>query len=198
MDIKNVSYSTVLSHVFPGIVLELQMLLALALFSPTPILAKISTFIQTNLSTFLSFGILFLVLATILGFILDGIHHFIFRKREAKIDGIYRYMTSIERLEIARSTLDEDLWYPYEAYANIAIAMLPGIGLLPYWMLLHHFGLVFISVTWVIYNAVCAVMWHEAIATLEQYKDVERELIEAFKCPTPKDTDAQASNKLGQ
>jgi len=185
MDIKNISYSTIQSHVFPGIVLELQLLLALVLFSPVPVVAKLSAFMQANVSTFLAFGILFLVFATILGFILDGIHHFVFRKREKKIYGIYKYMTSMERLEIARSTLDEDLWYPYEAYANIAIAMLPGIALVPYWMWLHAFVMGVIGGTWVVYVVVLAIMWHEAIATLEQYKEVEKELLEAFKSPRP-------------
>ncbi len=181
MDIKNISYSTILSHVFPGIVMELQILLALALFSPVPVVTKLSAFMQANVSTFVAFGILFLVLATIFGFILDGIHHFVFRKREATVDGIYRYMTSLERLEIAQSTLEEDLWYPYEAYANIAIAMLPGVYLLPYWMWAHAFGPWFIGVTWIVYVVVLAIMWHEALATLEQYKEVEKELVKAFE-----------------
>ena len=181
MEIKDVSYSTVLSHVFPGVVLELQILLAFSLFSPIPMLSKLAAFVQANVSSLLSFGILFFVLATILGFVLDGMHHFFLRNLEQDIFGVYKYLNSLERLEIARSELDEDLWYPYEAYANIAIAMIPGLGLLPYWMQIHHFNIVFIVVTMVIYTAVCAIMWHEAIVTLKLYKEVEKEVIKAFQ-----------------
>jgi len=185
MDIKNISYSTVLSHAFPGILLELQIFLAVGLFSPVDILAKISSFVQANVSNLLSCAILFFVLATILGFILDGIHHYIFRKQEEKVYGIYRYMTSLERLEIVRSLLDDDLWYPYEAYANIWIAMMPGVVLLPYWMLIHNFGLALVVVIMAIYLIVFAIMRHEAVSTLEEYKEVENELIKAFQCSRP-------------
>jgi fumarate reductase subunit D len=183
MDIKNISYSTVLSHVFPGILLELQIFLAIGLFSPIDFLAKIIGFIQTNISNLISFGLLFFVLATILGFILDGIHHFIFRNRESQLYDIYEYINSGERLEIMKSLLDDDYWYPYEAYANIGIAMLPAMMLLPYWMLIRSFHWAFIVITMTIYLAVCAIMWYEAIQTLEIYKGVERALIKAFKSP---------------
>ena len=187
MEIKDVSYSTVLSHVFPGVVLELQILLAFSLFSPIPMLSKIAVFVQANVTSLLSFGILFFVMATILGFILDGMHHFFLRNLEQDIFGVYKYLNSLEKLEIARSELDADLWYPYEAYANIAIAMIPGLGLLPYWMHIHHFHIVFNGVSMAIYTAVCAIMWHEAVATLKSYKEVEKEVIKAFRGNPPDD-----------
>lgn len=181
MDLNNISYNTILSHVFPGVLLELQIFLAASLFSPVDITAKATAFVQANLSTLLSFGILFFVVATILGFILDGIHHFIFHKQERTTLDIYKYLTSQERLEIAGSVLDDDLWYPYEAYANIWIALMPGLILLPYWMHAHKFSVIFIVVTMTIYIVVFAIMFCEAIRTLKWYKEVQNELIKAFQ-----------------
>lgn len=180
MDIKNVSYNMVLSHTFPGILLEMEIFLTFQLFSPANIIHKVSVFAQSNISNLLSSIALFAVFATILGFMLDGIHHFIFRKQEDDTYGIYSYITTLERMQIARGFLDDDLWYPYEAYANIWIAMMPGLILLPYWMFSLDFHLAFITCIMTVYIVVFDIMRREALSTLEMYKNVEVELMKAF------------------
>ena len=185
MNIKNVSYNMILSHTFPGILLECEILLAFQLFSPSNIINKVSAFAQANVSNIVFFFALFFVLATIFGVILDGIHHLIFRKQENETYGIYKYITSLERMQIVRGLLDDDFWYPYEAYANIWISMTPGLILLPYWMVTLQFHLAFVAGIMAVYVAVFELMRREAISTLKMYKKTEIELIEAFKGTQP-------------
>ena len=174
------------SHTFPGILLEFEIFLAFQLFSPANIIHKVFDFAQANISNLVSSIALFFVFATILGFMLDGIHHYIFRKKEDDTNKIYEYINSLERMQIARSLLDDDLWYPYEAFANIWIAMMPGLILLPYWMLSLHFHLAFVISIMAVYVVVFEIMRREAITTLDTYKEVEVDLIKAFKAKAPK------------
>ena len=96
MDIKNISYNFILSHTFPGVLIELEILLAFHLYSPASITEKVSTFAHGNVSNLVSVIAIFFVFATILGFILDGIHHHIFSKHEKTTNVIFRHINSIE------------------------------------------------------------------------------------------------------
>lgn len=182
------SYNFILSHTFPGILLELEIFLAFHLYSPVNITEKISFFANANVTNLVCFIAIFFVFATILGFIIDGIHHYIFSKYEEETNGIFKYINTIDKMQIVRALLDDDQWYPYEAFANIWIAMIPGILLIPSWMIIRNFHYAFIICFMVIYLTVFIIMRSEALKTLEIYKKVEIELITAF-------TDSGSSSK---
>ena len=136
----------------------------------------------TNLATMVSLLSALFVIATILGFLLDGIHHFMFKKRESTLNNeMYKYLTTAERMALVRHFLDDDYWYPYEAYANIFIAMLPGIIIIPCGLLRLQTNLIFTGVVYFLFIAILYIIFVEARDTLDQYKDVESNLIEGFK-----------------
>jgi len=186
--IKDMSYGLLLSHTFPGLLFGLEILLAFALFTKINIVNLLFS-IENNTSNLIAIFIAVFVSATLLGFILDGIHHFIFEDVYEKIvlkDNpynlkLFQVIKNAEQMHIYKHFLEDDLWYPYEAYANIGIAMLPGLILLPYWLYKLQIAAWFNAIVTVIYWAVFIIMIYEAKSTLQLFNEAEEKLIENFE-----------------
>ena len=189
--IKGMSYSLLLSHTFPGLLFGLQILLAFALFTKFNVITFLSLQ-ETNAINLVSFLTVTFVFSTLLGFIVDGVHHFIFEDFFDKIlkrgnsccnMKLFQFIKTTQQAQIYRVFLLDDYWYPYEAYANIGISMMPGLILLPY--LLYHlqittwFNITMTFVYWLTFF----IMSYEAIITLQLFREAEDKLIENFeKC----------------
>lgn len=177
--LKDMSYGLLLSHTFPGILLELEILVAFELFTPLNILGRIFN-IENNITNLISLLIVAFVSATIFGFILDGIHHCLFRKLEGSDCKIYEVITKTEQMQIYKHFVEDDLWYPYEAYANIAIAMSPGILLLPYGLYKLSISTWFNIALCIVYVVVFCIVIYEARSTLKLCGQVEDALYKNF------------------
>lgn len=148
-DLKDM-YKFLLSHTFPGLLLGIQVILSLLLFTDLTILSYLQK--AWNSSTLL-LVILGYAFSTLLGFIVDGIHHLFledsmgftnfmklrvdaetpsFKEESAYARKKFEAIADSDSMEVYKHFLDDDLWYPYEAYANIGIAMMPGLFLLIY------------------------------------------------------------------
>lgn len=129
-------------------------------------------------------GILIIVFifSTVIGVILDGVHHFVFSKIEGYDYGyeIYKVIDNIDQFQMFKELVDNDYWYYYEYYANIVIAMFPGIFMLPYWFYLLGINMWFIVIFVVIYVIIFGIMIHQALSTLRKSSEVEEALIENF------------------
>jgi hypothetical protein len=150
--------------------------------------------------------IIIYALSTLIGFILDGMHHFFYEELNdikfpkdfltlnvPKPDEHYlkaatskhKAIINNEQLEIYRYFVDEDFWYPYEAYANISIAMAPGILLLAIWLtlnLLTHFSLIVLIgsiLIFFIYIFVFLIMIFEAKHTFVLMDNEEHQYLKA-------------------
>ncbi len=190
--IKGMSYSLLLSHTFPGLLFGLQILLAFALFTKFNII--IFLYSQgTNAINLVSFLIVTFVFSTLLGFIVDGIHHFFFedlpdiisKERESSCCNmkLFQFITTTQQAQIYRVFLLDDFWYPYEAYANVGISMIPGLILLPVWLSYLQISLWFNITITVVYLLIFIIMIYEAKNTLQVFREAESKLIENFeKC----------------
>jgi hypothetical protein len=83
-------------------------------------------------------------------------------------------------MHIYKHFLEHDFWYPYEAYANIAIAMLPGIVLLPFWLSDLNVSLWAIITLVIVSILVFCAMYYEAKTTHEFFKNAEKKIIQNF------------------
>lgn len=180
--VKDLSYGLLLSHTFPGLLFGLEILIAFQLFTNLDILTSILT-LQNNMTTLITIFIIAFVFSTLLGFMLDGIHHFIFEDLKDEPDypnNFFIACNSIEKMQLYKHFLEDDLWYPYEAYANIGIAMLPGIILLPYGLFRLGVNALFLIIISLLYFGILYVLFREANSTLDVFKSAEKEFIENF------------------
>lgn len=184
LKLKDMSYGLLLSHTFPGIFFGLEILTAFALFTPINLFKFIFS-IENSLINLLSVLIIVFVSATLLGFILDGIHHCLFRKWELTGSDedykIYRVISNMEQMQMYKHFAEDDFWYPYEAFANISIAMIPGILLLPYGLYRIGIDLWFNITICVIYMIIFIIVLYEAKSTLDMFIKVEDALAQNFK-----------------
>lgn len=185
--IKDMSYGLLLSHTFPGLLLGSQIILAFALFTKINVIA-LSFSIEYKAANLIFIFILVFVSATLLGFILDGIHHFIFEDLYEKITKnsvynlkLFQVIRDMEQMQIYKHFLEDAFWYPYEAYANVGLAMLPGLILLPYWLYKLQIATWFNTILTVIYWFIFLIMLYEAKSTLRLFYEAEKELIENFE-----------------
>ena len=68
-------YRYLLSHTFPGLILGIEIILAIYWFSDLPVKACIETGFKQHASVIILIGY---AISTLMGFIVDGIHHFFF------------------------------------------------------------------------------------------------------------------------
>ena len=134
------------------------------------------------------------IVATLLGIVIDGLHHWIY-ERDWKDDyEIYKYVKNVQQMQIYMHFVEDDLWYYYEAYANTGIAMIPGFFLLGYWLIWHlqpHW--VFTAVILAVYLFLLAITFVEVAQTKREVEETEKSLVENFKSPAPsrKSSDAE-------
>jgi hypothetical protein len=188
MDIKlpELEYGYLISHTFPGLFLAFEIIICFSLFTPIDLFGIIYS-IDYKIINLIGLLISLYVISTILGIILDGIHHYIFEKWEDEGKSleecveIYEHIKSIEQLQIYRQTLDKDYWYYYECYANIAIAMIPGIMLFPYWFYKLSISILFIIVFLLFYIIIIVINIQQALSTLAIVNALDKALIKNFK-----------------
>jgi len=92
---------------------------------------------------------------------------------------IYKLVCNHEQLLIYKE-IDEDFWYYYEAFANTAIAMIPGIGLVPYYLYLLNTNFLVISVIIILYILIIIILIRQALDTLSIVTAIEKSLIANF------------------
>jgi hypothetical protein len=176
-------YSFLISHTFPGLLVLVEILL----FYQWCVNPSFWDFVQQNPPTEAGVIILLLILvyalSTLLGIILDGVHHFILEDflRKKTIDNKFTAIKDDLSMAVYRHFLEDDLWYPYESYANVSLAMVPGVGLFWHWLssILHlagwHFWLPLL-----LYVAVLVMTLCEAIYTYQRFLIDEEEFIRVY------------------
>jgi hypothetical protein len=92
---------------------------------------------------------------------------------------IYKLVCNHEQLLIYKE-IDEDFWYYYEAFANTAIAMIPGIGLLPYYLYQLNTPLWVVILIIILYTLIIIILIREALDTLSIVTAIEKSLIANF------------------
>jgi len=191
LKVRGFSYGLLLSHTFPGLLVEFEIAVGLHFFA-RPCLPNIMNLVsgKDNVPLLISALVLLFAFATLLGFVIDGLHHACFEDIPGRIssssrkqrkahdeEAIYRAMRSQEHLQLYIH-LEDELWYPYEAYGNIGIAL--GLGCLLLLCVLWS-GLLDSTTRfwWAVFTistilTVCT-LW-EAWVTLQQYNCSEEAL----------------------
>lgn len=179
-------YSFLLSHTFPGLLVLIEILLALQWFAKLDVL----TFLQKIWSTTQAGNIIILLIlayafSTLLGIILDGVHHFfledIWDIKQKEKDEKFKAISDSLRMDVYKHFLDDDLWYYYEAYANISFAMIPGGILFYYWLSsVKHFEGWYFWISILLYVFVFAMTFAEAIFTKRRFENDEEQFIDVY------------------
>jgi hypothetical protein len=179
-------YNFLLSHTFPGLLVLIEILLALQWFAKLEVLKflqKIWSTTQTGNTIILL--VLAYAFSTLLGIILDGVHHFfledIWDIRQQEKEEKFNAISDNLKMDVYKHFLDDDLWYYYEAYANISFAMFPGGFLLYYWLsYIMHFGGLYFWIPMLLYVLVFGITLIEAICTKWRYENDEEQFIDAY------------------
>ena len=177
--IKNYEYGHIISHTFPGLFLLFEIILAFKLVMPLDFLCYLRA-IRIE-STILLIIILF-VLSTLLGIILDASHHYIFRNYEKPIlaPEVYRHINSSEKLEIYRQVRDADNYYYYECYANMCLAMIPGILIFPIWFWELDLPFWLIIIFLLLYIGIILILFNQAKTAILEIEEIDMKLIQNF------------------
>ena len=128
--VKGMSYGLLLCDTFPGALLATEILLAFQFFTPINVFSqlKVMTTQWTSVSALFVLGF---VVSTLCGFVVDGIHHFLPRLRRLEDESdnsMYKTISTYQKqLLIYKYLIEFDLRQPAWAYANIGIAMIPGL-----------------------------------------------------------------------
>ncbi|MDE1921645.1 MAG: hypothetical protein KGJ09_04345 [Candidatus Omnitrophica bacterium] len=197
-DLKEM-YSYLLSHTFPGLLFLVEILM----FLRSTIRADIIHLLLNK--DYLVILILFgYAVSTLLGTMLDGVQHCFF---DCFIDPIVeakdgdKYDMCAERkfkvlfsqdksMEMYKHFVEDDFYYPYEAYANISVAMFFGLILLICVGLRGWVGF------WVglalLFYIILRSLTYEAICTYKMYHDEEKHFISIL--PTKEDSNPKENS----
>lgn len=188
-DLKEM-YSYLLSHTFPGLLFLSEILLFLQNAAPHEKIiidcSGITNLLQAHPVILVLVGYAF---STLLGTMLDGIQHCIFdrfvepaKKRgmtdEERAEKKYTaIMNNDKAMEVYKHFIEDDLWYPYEAYANISGAMIFGLILLLFetWLRVWFW--------WgpiIIFISILGALIYEAMYTFALYHDEEEQFLKAY------------------
>lgn len=140
-----ISFGQIISHIFPGVILGIELVILIDLwYQPVPILGNLFKLGWNSQALVL---IILIFVGTILGIIIDALHHFLFTDFHWKLifqkgwrknpTGEYE-ISNLEQLEIYKNMIDEGLLYYYEGYYNIAFALLPSLIIVP--LVLYRLG----------------------------------------------------------
>ena len=181
-------YSFLLSHTFPGLLVTCELILSLQWFVTPDVYPIIHTLWTAKTSNTIIIIILLYVVSTLFGIILDAVHHLLFEdlpglilKDWAKLGAKFPAITDSLRVDIYKHFLEDDFWYPYEAYSNIAIALLPGILLFKHWLSsIQHVQGWYCWLWLSLYTIILLFMIAEALFTLRNFVTDEKQFIETY------------------
>ena len=191
-----------MSHTFPGLLLGVELLFLLKWVLHENLLQYFFNFIMkpNNTGNMIAFTIVAYAFSTVLGFILDGIHHFFFEdfketkfyekikcclskktsdKPEEKKDSIvnpdiFKKIAGPDDMLIYQHFIEDDYWYPYEAYSNIFFAMVPGWFILPCWVYEKSKSWLYTILFFILYTVILAIIFYEAFKTYKQFLEMEK------------------------
>ncbi len=210
-------YNYLISHTFPGAILGVEILLALQWFFNFDVLS-----LTKKIFSYSAGGILFFIIgtyavSTLLGLIIDAIHHFCYEdfpipqklnklmhinKPEApkynRFDGIVDDMS----MEAYKHFISEEYYYPYEAFANISVVMFFGIYLLEFWLLCilnYKWKSCNFLLPLILYLAIVVIMICEARVTWDQMTHKEEpDFVKAFSNRKPQNSEGKLNHNLSQ
>jgi hypothetical protein len=127
-DLKSM-YTFLISHTFPGFIVLVELVMYIDWFLNSGFASRIASEIGKHQ---LASALIGYLLSTMLGIFIDGISHLLFddlfreQMRDYKFTALYDDLS----VNIYKHFLEEDLWYFYECYSNMSIALFLGSPLL--------------------------------------------------------------------
>ncbi len=208
-------YSYLMSHTFPGALFGIEIIFSLKWFCNCNLFPSIQTIISNNTGGVLIFIILAYAVSTLLGIVVDAIHHFFYEdafsellkklfckgKAEDQTPGYNRF-TAIKdnmSMEAYKHFIDEEYYYPYEAYANISVVMFFGIFLFAYWLLTvlrYEWNSLNFTVPFAIYFIILIIMIWEARSTSNEMDEEEEDFVKAFSNRQSENGKIKSNNDL--
>jgi|SRR5208337_1027340 len=184
-------YSFLLSHTFPGLLLTFELQLSLQWFATLDVWQFIHDLWTKSTSNAIIIIVVLYVVSTILGIIVDAIHHFAFEDFMSREETGQKFTAFLDThsVDVYKHFLEDGIWYQYEAYANIFVALVPGLFLFYYWLLfILHVGGWRFALCMVIYGGVLFIMCFEALYTYRQFEKDAKEFIKVFSVKPEKET----------
>lgn len=135
---KDIRFGNIISHTFPGIILMMEVIIGFDLLTDKRICYTLFNEMK-NVPNLIALLIVYTVIATMFGLIIDATQHFftdiiqsiIHKGKNYKFFIAHKKIKNIEQLNIYDYFCIDNLWYYYECYANTALALIPGIFVAP-------------------------------------------------------------------
>jgi hypothetical protein len=168
------SYANLISHTFPGLLLILDIWLAFQL-TPFDLFNRLrfNIYFYKNYEFFSITLIIIYVISTLFGIVIDAFRHWIFREREKRLrKDVYLHIHNSDQLAIYNK-IEEDYYFYYEAYINIAISMIIGLifYIVPLYVLRQN--LLIIILIAIIHVLIIPLLWSEGKYTLDEVFQIE-------------------------
>ena len=182
---SGIKYETIISHTFPGIIIVTELILLLDIISPLSLIEKIFAYTKTFLNFTLLIILLF-VASTISGIIIDAIQHLYFSKfvdnknaETAEHACCYAHIKTNEQLSIYRYIIDENEWYYYECYINIAISLIPSFFVLPCCLLKIGTPIIYIIFAELLLAAIFLLLFYSSHSTYKIINELHSKFIKS-------------------
>lgn len=125
-------YRYLISHTFPGLLLLLEIIFLLRIWKDYVSYKSICLIniindiinIVSDMPNLIMLLTIFFIFSTLIGIVIDAFRHLLFREPEKKLKDkeIYEVIKNADQLALY-NRIDDDYWYFYEAYGNIALAL---------------------------------------------------------------------------
>jgi hypothetical protein len=178
-------YGYLISHTFPGCLLLFELLMLYKWFANPKIFHVLHQYFPSETKSVIVLLIIGYVFSTLLGVIVDGIQHFCFEDflRKPSPEVKFPALKDEFTVNIYKHFLEDDLWFYYEAYANVAIVMLfPGIILFAHGLSnilhLHAWGY---CLSILFYIILLSILFYEAYRTRRSFMADEEEFVKVHK-----------------
>ncbi len=180
--VKGFTYGHLLAHTVPGAFLAIQLVVMFEWITGAGIF-NLDNFRKIAWPNITMLLILWFVAASLLGNVIDAVHHAFFKSKERQVDDtVLEYLSNAERLSIYARLVDDDYWYPYEFYANILVSMMPLLGMMLFRLYeLWRFPTTLQLIGIFVYLFVMGVLIDQALDSLRLINDVQKRLEKAFR-----------------
>lgn len=198
MDFK-FSYTHIISHIIPGILLGIELLMFLYLIIPITMVSNFFTVLRNGVVV-VSFVIF---AATFLGILIDAFQHLLFEDLElihffiklfSKIPIVNKnievcedkevfegnIITNKEHLFIFNDLVMESYYYYYEAWVNCSLTLTIGLFIMPPFMNKLGFNSFFIFLSEIILLFILLILFGESVITYSQYQLKRKKVLESF------------------
>lgn len=185
MEIKELRFSHIITHTFPGIIIAIEILIGIDLLTSRSVIHDILQSLRDYPGLAIVMLVSFLVVATIIGIVVDAmsyfILHYLFGKNPLDDFKGCKVIKNFEQLGVYKYVVEEWYYNYYEAYINTAVVIAPGIVVIPLCLPKIGITVIFALASGFLLFCVVCLLFMEAYITYNDAVKMDNEFAESMK-----------------